>query len=229
MKVLGLIGGTSWVSTVIYYRFINEMVNERLGRLNSAKLILHSLNYEEVQPPPDVSEWQKLTDIFIVAAKKLEQAGAACIVMCANTPHLIAGKISAQVAIPIIHIVEAVTEEIKRQGTGRVALLGTRFTMEQGFFRDVLTANGIETVIPTEDDRDFIHKSIFDELGKGILKEETKLRYLEIIRKLEQDGAKGVIFGCTEIPMLIKQSECGPIIFDTTLIHAKAAVDFALS
>lgn len=229
MKTLGLIGGTSWVSTVIYYRLINEMVNEKLGRLNSAKLILYSLNYEEVQPPPDVSKWQFLTDTFIHAAQQLEKAGAECIVMCANTPHLIAGKIQERIAIPIIHIVEATAKEIAGRKINKAALLGTKFTMEQGFFTQVLKEYGVETIIPELNDRDFIHKSIFAELGKGILTQETKKRYMEIIGKLEEQGAKGVIFGCTEIPLLIKQEECSLVIFDTTLLHARAAVSFALS
>lgn len=228
MKTLGLIGGTSWVSTVEYYSNINKLVNERLGGLNSAKLILYSVNFEEYIPPADPRDWDKLRVEWSVIALKLQSAGAECIVMCANTPHVFADDIQQSIKIPIIHIAEATAKEILKKGLNKAALLGTRITMEQPFFRKRLEEFGVSAITPDERDRAFVHSSIFSELGKNVFTEETKNRYLKIIDSLRAEGADGIILGCTEIPMLIKQSDCDIPLFDTTLIHCKAAVDFAL-
>lgn len=228
MKTLGLIGGTSWLSTVEYYRNINQLVNERLGGLNSAKMFLYSLNLEEFKPPVDPAAWKPTTEHLISIAQSLETAGAECLIICANTPHMVADIIQRSIGIPLIHIAEATALEIKKQGLKKVALLGTRITMEQSFYTDKLSAHGIETIIPETNDREFINNSIFTELGKGLFTTDTKERYLQIIEKLIQQGAEGMIFGCTEIPLLINQAECQVPIIDTTVIHSKAAVDFAL-
>jgi aspartate racemase len=228
MKTLGLIGGTSWVSTVDYYRIINEQINQRLGGLNAARLFLYSLNYEEFKPPVEAKDWDnyslRLTDI----AKKLEHAGAECIILCANTPHMAADFIQQQIKIPLIHIAEETAKEIAKHGIKKVALLGTKVTMEQAFFKQRLSNYHISTLIPAEEERNFIHSTILTELAKGIFTEETKKRFLEIISSLGEKGAEAIILGCTEIPMLIKPEDCNMKLFDTTLIHATAAVNFAL-
>jgi aspartate racemase len=229
MKTIGLIGGTTWLSTIDYYRNINQMINRRLGGVSSAKIILYSVNFDEFQPPALLAEWEPITDSFIHIARTLETAGADCIIICANTPHLFAGKIQASVQVPLIHIAEATAKKIKLQQLKKVALLGTRITMEQDFFREKLNAQGIETIIPGKEDIAFIHNSIFAELGHDIFLPETKQRYLRIINDLMYQGAEGVILGCTEIPLLIKPPDLECPVFDTVMIHSEAAVEFALA
>ena len=228
MKTLGLIGGTSWVSTAEYYRIINQQINQRLGRRHSARLILYSIDFEEFTPPQDPNEWGPIAGWFTDIALRLQQAGADCILMCANTLHMVADSVQKSIRIPLIHIAEATGREIARRNIHRIGLLGTRPTMEQSFFKDRLSPLGISTVIPVASDRDWIHSSIFSELGVGILKQETRDKYLDIIGQLQIEGAEAIVFGCTEIPLLIKQEDCSIPVFDTTLIHAGAAVDFAL-
>jgi aspartate racemase len=229
MKTLGLIGGTSWLSAADYYKIINLEINKQLGGLNSAKLFLYSLNYEEFKPSADPSEWERIANQLTDISTRLETAGAECIILCANTPHMVADDIQKNISIPLIHIAEVTAKAIVQQKIKTVALLGTKFTMEQSFFKDKLTNAGITPLIPNEPDRAFIHDTIFNELGKGIFTEATKQKYLNIINKLIEEGAEGVIFGCTEIPMLIKEDECTVPVFDTLMIHAKAAVEFALN
>lgn len=229
MKTLGLIGGTSWLSTVDYYRIINQQVNERLGGLNSAKIFLYSLNFEEFKPPADPEQWDKITERLSDIALRLENAGAECIVICANTPHLVADAVQQNIHIPIIHIAEVTAVEIKKRKIKKAGLLGTKFTMEQDFFKDKLSQQHIETLIPNTADREFIHHTIFSELGKEIFSPQTKARYISIINQVIAQGAEGIVFGCTEIPLLIKQEDCSVPVFDTTVIHAKAAAAFALS
>ncbi|NUM80709.1 aspartate/glutamate racemase family protein [bacterium] len=229
MKTIGLIGGTSWVSTIEYYKIINQLTNERLGNLHSAKILLYSIDFDEFKMLADQNEWQEIAGIFIHAAQRLESAGADCIALCSNTTHIIADDVQESISIPLIHIVDATATAIAEKKITKTGLLGTKFTMEQPFFTERLRSLGIEPVIPNESERTFIHESIFGELTKNIFHEETKQRYLEIIARLLQQGAKGMIFGCTEIPLLIKPNECPVPVFDTTVIHAKAAVDFALS
>jgi aspartate racemase len=229
MKTLGLIGGTTWVSTVDYYRYINQLTIERLGGLNSARLLLYSLNFRDAKSLADVGDWESLGKLMSGIARNLETAGAEAIVLCANTMHIVADLIQSQIEIPLIHITDATAKEIRRKWLNKVALLGTRFTMDNDFYKERLTRFEIETLIPTEEQRDFIHSSIFEELGKDVFRAETKQRFLDVIEDLAARGAEGVILGCTEIPMLIKPDECPVPSFDTTLIHAKAAVEFALS
>jgi aspartate racemase len=229
MKTIGLIGGTSWASTVDYYRTINQLVNKRLGGLHSAKLFLYSLDLDEFINNLGANNWDKIANDFISIAGKLEAAGATCIVMCANTPHVVADIVQGKINIPIIHIADATAKAVTEKKIKDVALLGTKFTMENGFFQERLINLGIQTLVPNEGDREFIHDTIFSELEKGIFIKQTKERYLSIIDEMSQRGAKGVIFGCTEIPMIIKPEDCNIETFDTTIIHATAATDFALS
>ncbi len=228
MKTLGLIGGTSWLSTAEYYRYINQFTNARLGGNEFARLIIHSLNFGEVIRFQQAGDNESLEKLLLDAALKLESAGAQALVLCANTMHRSADMLSSKVNIPIIHIAEATAAAVAEQGLKTVSLLGTRFTMELDFFTKKLTARGIATVIPEETDRAFIHQNIFDELAKEIFTPSTKTRYLSIIEQQRTLGAQGVILGCTEIPLLLKAEEISIPSFDTALIHAKAAVDFAL-
>ena len=229
MKTLGLIGGTTWLSTVDYYRYLNQLTEERSGGSASARLLLYSVNFAEFKALADAGDWKEIGVRLSDIAVKLEAAGAEAIVLCSNTTHIVADEVGQSINIPVLHMVDAVAREIERKHAKKVALLGTRFTMEQGFYKDGLARYDIETMIPETEDRNFIHNSIFDELGKEIFRDETKQRYLEIIDTLNKNGAEGVILGCTEIPLLIKQDDCNIPAFDTTLIHAKYAVDFALS
>ncbi len=229
MKTLGLIGGTTWVSTVDYYRLINQMVNQRLGGLNSARMLLYSVNFEEFRPPDTVEGWENVTQRIIAIARTLEQGGAEGLVLCANTLHKIADPVQEKIGIPIIHIAKATAAEIGRAKLHKVALLGTKFTMQEPFYHDKLRAQGIETLIPEQNDRLYIHDAILDEMALEIFKPETKQRFLEIITQLQQRGAQAIVLGCTEIPILIKPADTTAPLFDTTHIHAQAAVDFALS
>ncbi len=229
MKTLGLIGGTTWVSTVDYYSYINKMAAGRLGGSASAELILYSLNFAEIKAWADEGNWKAIGERLSDLAARLESIGAGAIVLCANTMHIVAETVRESVGIPVLHIVDAVAMEIEKQHGKKVALLGTGFTMDNDFYQNRLLTFGIETIVPEKQDRDFIHNSIFDELGKEIFRDETKQRYLQIIDRLSKEGAEGIILGCTEIPLLIKQDDCSVPVFDTTMIHAKYAVDFALS
>ena len=229
MKTLGLIGGLSWYSTAVYYRTINQLTNERLGGSHSARLLLYSVDFDDFKVLQEKNDWVKIERMLSNIALRLESAGADCIVMCTNTPHLVADKIKQRLKIPLIHIAEETAKEIVRENIKKVGLLGTKFTMESSFFRDQLMKFNLEPVVPDDEDRDFIHASIFNELTKGIFREETKMKYMEIMQKLEQQGAEGVIFGCTEFALLIKPTDCKLRIFDTATIHAGAAVSFALA
>lgn len=228
MKTLGLIGGTSWVSTIDYYRFINQGINDKLGGVNAAQLLLHSFNYADIAKNHAANDWAKTTQMVIEAGIGLKNSGAEAIVLCANTLHLVAEEAEANIGLPVVHIATATAGVIKKHGLAKVGLLGTKFTMENTFFTDKLTKAGIESITPNDTDRAFIHQTLMDELGKGILLPETKTRYLQIIDSLVQQGAQGIILGCTEIPLLIKPEDTDVIQFDTTQIHSAAAVEFAL-
>lgn len=228
MKTLGLIGGTSWVSTIDYYRFINQGVNDKLGGVNAAQLLLHSFNYADIAKNHAEDRWDRTTQMIIDAGIGLKNAGAEGIILCANTLHLVADEVEQAIELPVINIATATAKVINANGLTKVALLGTKFTMERTFFTDKLTAAGIEPLLPNQTDRDFIHQTLMEELGKGILLPETKTRYLQIIDGLVQQGAQAVILGCTEIPLLIKPEDTDVMQFDTTQIHSAAAVEFAL-
>jgi aspartate racemase len=228
MRTIGLIGGTSWISTIDYYRLINKQVNEKLGGLNSAKLLLYSVNFEEFKPPFDKARWERVAASLSDIALKLQTAGAECIIICANTMHKVADIIQSNIDIPIIHVTGATANEIVKHKIKTVGLLGTKFTMEESFFTDKLLQAGIKPIVPNEKEREFIHASIFNELTKDIFLDETRQKYISIINRLKSEGAEGVILGCTEIPMLLKAGDCSIPAFDTILIHASAAVEFAL-
>lgn len=228
MKTLGLIGGTTWVSTIDYYKTINSLVNEKLGGDNTAKLLLYSLNFAELRKLSESDNFEQIARNLIIIARKLENAGAECLLLCANTLHLVAKEVQQEINIPILHIAEATAKEISKQKIEKVALLGTKVTMEKPFYKNILSMHGIKTIVPDAINREFINYSIYNELGKDIFKNETKVKYLDIIKQLQLEGAEGVVLGCTEIPMLIKKEDCDIPTFDTLLIHAKYAVEFAL-
>ena len=228
MKVIGLIGGMSWESSLEYYRLINRLISEKLGGLHSARCLLYSFDFEEIAREQEKGNWMKLAKMLVDAAKKLELAGADFVLICTNTMHKVAEDVQREISVPLISIIDAVAEEIKKKGLNRVGLLGTLFTMEDGFYEEKLRKHGIETLTPNKEDRIFVHNLIFNELCKGIFKEESKQRMLEIIAKLAEKGAEGVILGCTEIPLLIKQEDVDIPVFDTTAIHSEMAVNLAL-
>ena len=229
MKTLGLIGGLSWYSTIVYYRTINQLTNERLGNSHSAKLILFSIDFEEFRILQEKGDWNTVESMLSGIAMQLENTGADCIVMCTNTPHLVADIVRQKVKIPLLHIAEETAKEIAGKKIPKIGLLGTRFTMENSFFKDRLLQFGIDSIVPDQPDRDYIHATVFNELTRGFFKAETKNKYLDIINKLKKDGAEGVVFGCTEFSILINPVDCSVPIFDTTAIHSRAAVNFALS
>jgi len=228
VKTIGLLGGTTWLSTLEYYRLINQKVNASLGGLHSAKILLHSIDFAEFMALADRGDWDAVSAMFVAAAGTLERAGAECLLLCSNTTHKIAGAVAAATAIPLIHIARETALAIRHSGLSTVALLGTRFTMEDPFFSTELSRQGITTIIPEGEARAFIHRTIFEELGKGLFTPGTRAEYLSVISTLAGRGAQGVVFGCTEIPLLITPEESPIRVFDTTLIHAGAAAEFAL-
>lgn len=229
MRILGLIGGISWVSTADYYRLINQGINEQLGGINFSQCIIHSFNYADIKRNNETQDWDATYRMLLNAARHLKASGATCILLCANTMHYFAERLAAEVDLPLIHIAVETATEIERSGLKKVGLLGTKITMEFDFFKAKLAEKGIEAMIPDEEDRTFIHQTIFEELGKGIVTAETKKRYQQIIQQLADNGAEGVILGCTEIPLVIQQPDVAIPVFDTTAIHSKAAVAFSLS
>ena len=228
MKMLGLVGGTSWVSTMDYYRLVNEGVNARLGGTQFARCEIYSFNYADILKYTLVRDWDAVFAMVAPACDHLRSAGAEALVLCANTMHLLADRLGAHAGLPIVHIVDATAAAVRAAGLDTVALLGTRFTMEMDFFRDRLERHGVRALIPDDAERTFIHETIFGELGRGILRPATKTRYLEIIAALADRGAEGAILGCTEIPLIVKQEDTAVPVFDTTVLHAAAAVEFAL-
>lgn len=229
MRVLGLIGGISWVSTIDYYKLINQGINEKLGGINYSQCLIYSFNYADIKKNNDANDWEKTFKMVFQACSYLKSCGVAGIVLCANTMHFIADRLEKEIGLPIIHIAAATATEIEKEGLKKVGLLGTKFTMELDFFKSKLSGKGIETIIPNDKDREFVHATIFDELGKGIVREETKKNYLTIIDRLIEKGAEGIILGCTEIPLLVQQENVIVPTFDTTFLHAKAAIEFQLN
>jgi aspartate racemase len=229
MKTIGLIGGMSWESSSVYYNIINETVKERLGGLHSAKCILYSVDFEEIASLQHKGKWEELTKLMINSAQQLERAGADCIVICTNTMHKMAEEIQDNIHIPLLHIADATAEKIKEQGVGKPGLLGTKFTMEEDFYKQRLEEKySINVIIPSYTDREIIDSVIYNELCLGIIKQSSKEKFKEIINTLVSNGADGMILGCTEIPLLISQKDVEVPLFDTTTIHSKAAVTFAL-
>jgi len=228
MRTLGLIGGISWVSTIDYYRLINQGINDALGGLNFSQCIIYSFNYADIKKNNDANDWDATFKMLLEACLHLKSSGAEAIVLCANTMHVIADRLQNELDIPLIHIATATAEDIAKTNITKIGLLGTKFTMELDFFTSKLSALGIATLIPDADEREFIHYTIFEELGRGLLLESTKERYMNIIAKLISNGAEGIILGCTEIPLLIQPADVTVPLFDTAQLHARAAVAFSL-
>ena len=229
MKPIGLIGGITYVSTIEYYRYINELANEKLGGNETLGIIMYSVNFGEIKVLTEAGDWEKITGIICKAAQTIEQGGASCLLIGANTMHKIADEVQAVIKIPVVHIAEAVAKEILKKGLKKVGLLGTRHTMQLGFYTDRLAKHGIETIIPGQEDIDFLNYTIYNEFSKNLFLPQTKAGYLKIISKLKERGAEGIILGCTEIPFLVKQSDCDILLFDTVKIHSSAGVDHVLS
>ena len=228
MKTIGLLGGMSWESTVPYYQIINETVKAALGGLHSAKILLYSVDFAEIEACQAAGDWDHSAAILGEAAQSLERAGADLLVICTNTMHKVAPQIQAQIRIPLVHIAEATADALHRSGITKVALLGTKYTMTQDFYKDKLIASGIDVLIPDKDDIAFVNHVIYDELCLGVISEDSRRGYLAVIDKLAAKGAQGVILGCTEIGLLIRQSDTALPVFDTTRIHAERAASLAL-
>ncbi len=229
MKTIGLLGGMSWESTALYYQQINKMVHGKLGKLHSAKVIINSVDFEEIAALQAKGLWQEAGAYLAEQAQNLEKAGAECILVCTNTMHKIASQIEDAITVPFLHIADATAKEIVSQNIGKVALLGTAFTMEQDFYKARLHEHGIDVVIPNEADRKIVHNIIYEELCLGVINTDSQQQYIAIVEKLIAEGAQGVILGCTEICMLIGELKFSVPLFDTTTIHAKEAVSFSLN
>ena len=230
MKTIGLIGGMSWESSIEYYRLINEITKAKLGGLHSAKSIMVSVDFAEIEILQHEGRWDEAAQRLINAAKSLESSGADFIVICTNTMHKVAKEIQASIQIPLLHIADGTAQKVKEAGIQRIGLLGTRFTMEEEFYKGRLTKNfGLDVLVPNAQEREIVHRVIYDELVVGETQQTSKERYLEIIEHLIGDGAQGVILGCTEIGLLIHEGDCRVPLFDTTRIHAEAAVEYALA
>jgi aspartate racemase len=230
MKTIGLIGGMSWESTLEYYRIINETVKTKLGGLHSAKCILYSVDFAEIELLQRQGKWSEMAFILTAAAQQVEGAGAEVIVICTNTMHKVADDIQAHISIPLLHIADATARQVKAAGIHKIGLLGTRYTMGEDFYISRLIKKyGLDVIIPDAPERETVHRVIFDELVVGDIRQTSKDQYLKIIAHLIDQGAQGIILGCTEIGMLIHPEDCRVPLFDTTCIHAEAAAEFALT
>ncbi|WP_291127478.1 aspartate/glutamate racemase family protein [Flavobacterium sp. UBA7682] len=224
MKKIGLVGGISWVSTMDYYKLINEGINKKLGGLNAAECVIYSLNFGDVQ----ALSWTNAYDLLLNACESLKKSGVDCIVLCANTAHLFADKLQENIQLPMIHIVEETAKVLNKKGIKKAGLLGTKFTMEMDFYSKKLQEFGIEVIIPDrQETRDYIQQTIKEELGIGFINPDTKLRYIDIANELIKNGAECIILGCTEIPTLISQNDFSFPIIDTAKVHSDAIVDYA--
>ena len=228
LKTIGLIGGMSWESTVTYYKIINETVKEKLGRLHSAKCILYSVDFQEIEECQANGNWEKSGEILGEAAYNLEKAGADFIVICTNTMHKVVHQIQEKISIPILHIAEMTAEKILEKGIKNIALLGTKYTMEQDFYKSKLIEKGINVIIPDKNDIETINEVIYDELCLGSINFNSKKKFLEIVDKLRSKGAEGIILGCTEIGLLIKNEDTDVPLFDTAIIHAEQAAMYSI-
>ncbi|KMY32991.1 aspartate racemase [Lysinibacillus xylanilyticus] len=228
MKTIGLIGGMSWESSVEYYRIINEEVKKRLGGLHSAKCLLHSVDFAEVERYQVRGEWDKAGKLLGDVALSLEKGGAEFIIICTNTMHKVIEYIEEKLNIPILHIAEATAKQIKKSNINKVGLLGTKFTMEQDFYKSRIESNGIRVLVPNSSERDVVHKVIYDELCLGNIQQSSRDYYKKVIKSLVDEGAEGIILGCTEIGLLVKQEDSEVPLFDTTVIHAIESVNTAL-
>jgi aspartate racemase len=229
MKTIGLLGGMSWESTLEYYRIINQTVKTRLGGSHSSQCLLYSVDFAEIEALQHAGEWDALTQAMIAAVKRLERGGADCLVICTNTMHRMADEVQAATPLPLLHIADATAAAVKAQGLHTVGLLGTSFTMQGDFYRGKLEReHNLTVLVPQQADMDTVHRIIYEELIFGIIREDSRQAYLDIIAKLSSNSAQGVILGCTEIPLLVKQADAAVPVFDTTAIHAQTAVDWAL-
>jgi aspartate racemase len=229
LKTIGLIGGMSWESTIPYYRQINETIKERLGGLHSAKVALYSVDFHDIERLQHIGDWKAAGAMLAEAAISLEKAGSDFLVLCTNTMHKVAPEIEAAVSIPLLHIADPTAAKIKQAGYKSVGLLGTRFTMEQVFYRDRLSErHGLQVVVPNADDRETIHRIIYAELCLGVVLPESRSAYRRIMERLASQGAEAIILGCTEISLLVSQQDSKVPLFDTTAIHARAAAEMAL-
>lgn len=228
MKTIGLIGGMSAESTVTYYKVINSVVNQKLGGFHSAKCLLYSVDFDEIERCQMSGEWEKSGEILADAARRLQKGGADFLVLCTNTMHKVAHAIQSAVHIPFLHIAEATARRVKDAGIGKVCLLGTAFTMEEGFYKDVLARNGIDVIVPDADDRKTVNDVIYGELCHGVIKDESRAKFVGIINKAAALGARGAILGCTEIGLLVGDGDITLPVFDTALIHAEEAALAAL-
>ncbi|MBT2620803.1 MULTISPECIES: aspartate/glutamate racemase family protein [Chryseobacterium] len=226
LKKIGLVGGISWVSTLDYYTFINEGINNKLGGLNFAECIIYSLNFGDIQE----KTWENSYELLLNACESLKKSGAEAIVLCANTAHLFADKLEEQIQLPFINIISETAKSINKAGLKTIGLLGTKFTMEMDFYSTKLESFGIQVLTPeTQEVRDYIQHTVKEELGRGIVNHHTKEKYLEIIQDLIKRGAEGIILGCTEIPLLLNQNDFSIPVFDTTKIHSEAIIEYAIS
>lgn len=229
MKTAGLIGGMSWESTAIYYRLINEGVKRRLGGLHSARILLHSVDFHDVEQLQRSGDWAKAGELLAESARVLERAGAGFLVLCTNTMHKVAPAIEAAVKVPLLHIADATAAQVREAGLRTIGLLGTRFTMEQDFYSGRMQSHDIRVLVPDAADRDLVHRVIYEELCLGEVRAASRDAYRDIIARLIAQGAQGIIFGCTEIGLLVSAADSPVPVFDTTAIHAQRAVDFALT
>ena len=230
MKKIGLIGGITWQSTLLYYQYLNEGVAKILGGRHSCKCLVESVDFADISEKQEKGQWEVLNRDMAEIAIRLQQAGAELILVCANTMHLCADAIKEKTSIPLLHIAEVCGAEIKRKKCKKVLLLGTKYTMELDFYKDILkNLYGIEVLVPSARKREVVHRVIYTELAKGIVSGDSKRQYLEIIEKSKTEGVEAVILGCTEIPLLIQQEDCGLPVIDTAKIHAEAAINFAVS
>ncbi|KON28164.1 aspartate racemase [miscellaneous Crenarchaeota group archaeon SMTZ-80] len=229
MKTIGLIGGMSWESTVEYYRIINEQVKRRLGGLQSARIVMVSLNFHEVEQLQRQGKWDEATDLMIDAAKRVEKAGSDLILICTNTMHKMADQVEANIGVPLLHIVDTTAEAIKSEGLKKVGLFGTKFTMEQDFYKERLTrGHGIVVIVPESMDREVINEIIYEELCMGKIRKCSREKLKTIIRKIVEKGAEGIVLGCTELPLLLRKEDTSVSLFDTCKLHAEKAVEIAL-
>ena len=228
LKTIGLIGGMSWESTVTYYKIINEVIKEKLGGLHSAKCVLYSVDFQEIEECQANGNWEKSGEILGEAAYSLEKAGADFIVICTNTMHKVINQIKEKISIPILHIAEMTAEKILEKGLKNIALLGTKYTMEQDFYKSKLIEKGINVIIPDKNDIEIINEVIYDELCLGTINSDSKKKFLEIVDKLRSKGAEGIILGCTEIGLLIKNEDTDVPLFDTAIIHAEQAAIYSI-
>ena len=229
MRRIGLLGGMSWESTELYYRIINEEVRTRLGGFHSARIVMASVDFADVEAMQAAGDWGAAGELLADEARGLEAAGAECLVLCTNTMHKVADAIEGAVDIPLLHLADVTAAAVRGAGLDRVALLGTRFTMEQPFYADRLRSHGIDVLVPEGDDLTLVHDVIYDELVLGVVRDESRAAYVDVVRRLAERGAGGVVLGCTEIELLIGPDDVDVPVFATTALHARAAVDFALA